>query len=112
MYAETSIPLIPVIIDESGAIRDNVEYTFSTSKEDVAMIDAFNNLKLLKKGKSTITLSADGIETEIEVDVKENPVESLDLIHNYTEKTIRTGDVITFEATQKIVGGVLLKMYL
>lgn len=101
VYAETSIPLIPVIIDESGAIRDNVEYTFSTSKEDVAMIDAFNNLKLLKKGKSTITLSADGIETEIEVDVKENPVESLDLIHNYTEKTIRTGDVITFEATPK-----------
>lgn len=40
VYAETSIPLIPVIIDESGAIRDNVEYTFSTSKEDVAMIDA------------------------------------------------------------------------
>ncbi len=101
VYAETSTPLAATITDESGAVRDNVEYTFTSSNADIAFVDSFDNLKLIKKGKATITLSADGIESSIELDVKENPVESLELTHNYLGKIIRTGDVVTFEATPK-----------
>ncbi len=101
VYAETSTPLAATITDESGAVRDNVEYTFTSSNADIAFVDSFDNLKLIKKGKATITLSADGIESSIELDVKENPVESLELTLNYSGKIIRTGDVVTFEATPK-----------
>jgi hypothetical protein len=101
VYAETSVPINPIIFDESGAIRDNVEYAFTSSKNDVAIVDEFNSLKLLKKGRATITLSANGIESEFELEVKENPVESIELNHNYEGKTIRTGDVISFEAIPK-----------
>lgn len=101
LYANTKVQLIPMIKDESGALRDNVEYTFATSNNEIAFIDDFDMLSLHKKGRVDITLTADGIESEIRLDVKENPVISLELTHNYIDKTIRTGDVITFQATPK-----------
>lgn len=90
-----------MIEDESGTKRNNVDYTFTSSKEDVAIVDAFNNLKLLKKGKTLLTLKAEGIETQIQIDVNENPIHSLDLTHNYYSKEIRTGDVVHFSAQAK-----------
>ncbi len=101
LYANTKVQLIPQIKDESGALRNNVEYTFATSNSEIANVDDFDMLSLHKKGRVDLTLSADGIESEIRLDVKENPVTSLELTHNYIDKTIRTGDVITFQATPK-----------
>lgn len=101
LYSQTSILLTPVIEDESGTKRNNVDYTFTSSKEDVAFVDAFNNLKLLKKGKTLLTLKAEGIETQIKIDVNENPIHSVDLTHNYYSKKIRTGDVVHFSAQAK-----------
>ena len=101
LYSQTSILLTPVIEDESGTKRNNVDYTFTSSKEDVAFVDAFNNLKLLKKGKTLLTLKAEGIETQIKIDVNENPIHSVDLTHNYYSKEIRTGDVVHFSAQAK-----------
>lgn len=101
LYSQTSILLTPVIEDESGTKRNNVDYTFTSSKEDVAFVDAFNNLKLLKKGKTLLTLKAEGIETQIKIDVNENPIHSVDLTHNYFSKEIRTGDVVHFSAQAK-----------
>ena len=101
LHSQTSILLTPVIEDESGTKRNNVDYTFTSSKEDVAFVDAFNNLKLLKKGKTLLTLKAEGIETQIKIDVNENPIHSVDLTHNYYSKEIRTGDVVHFSAQAK-----------
>ncbi len=101
LYSQTSILLTPVIEDESGTKRNNVDYTFTSSKEDVAFVDAFNNLKLLKKGKTLLTLKTEGIETQIKIDVNENPIHSVDLTHNYYSKEIRTGDVVHFSAQAK-----------
>jgi len=101
LFSETSVSISPRIIDESGVERDNVDYNFASSNEEIAAVDEFNMLKLHKKGKSKITLNADGVSTEVEIVVKENPVESLELNHNYADKIIRTGDVITFSASPK-----------
>jgi hypothetical protein len=101
LYSKTSILLTPVIEDESGTKRNNVDYTFTSSKEDVAFVDTFNNLKLLKKGKTLLTLKAEGIETQIQIDVNENPIHSVYLTHNYYSKEIRTGDVVHFSAQAK-----------
>jgi hypothetical protein len=101
LYSKTSILLTPVIEDESGTKRNNVDYTFTSSKEDVAFVDTFNNLKLLKKGKTLLTLKAEGIETQIQIDVNENPIHSVYLKHNYYSKEIRTGDVVHFSAQAK-----------
>jgi len=101
LFSETSVTIEPVITDASGVTRDNVDYSFESSNDDVASIDAFNTLRLHKKGKTTISLIADGVSIEQEIDVRENPVTQLELSHNYSEKTIRTGDVIQFSATPK-----------
>lgn len=101
LYAQTSLKVMPEITDATDVLRDNVDYTITSSNADVAFVDDFDQLKLLKKGKTTLKIEAEGVSKTIEIDVKENPVNSLELTHNYADKTIRTGDVVTFMATPK-----------
>lgn len=101
LYANTSLNVTPKIVDATEVIRDNVDYTISSSNPEVAFVDDFDQLKLLKKGKTTLTLSSENISQSYEIEVEENPVTSLELSHNYAGKKVRTGDVISFNATPK-----------
>ncbi|MCR9133258.1 MAG: hypothetical protein NXI08_11805 [bacterium] len=101
LYANTSLNVTPKIVDATEVVRDNVDYTISSSNPEVAFVDDFDQLKLLKKGKTTLTLSSENISQSYEIEVEENPVTSLELSHNYTGKKVRTGDVISFTATPK-----------
>lgn len=98
LYQGTSLPLQVKLIDESGAERDNVEYTISSSNEGVAKADDFGKLKALKEGRFTLTLKAENAVTEWSSRVVKNPVTQIALTHNYVDKAIRTGDVIRFKA--------------
>ncbi|MEP5943262.1 MAG: hypothetical protein ABJ356_01815, partial [Balneola sp.] len=77
----------------------------SSSNPDVASIDAFGNLKAHKKGSFTITAKAENKSATWKFKVSENPIASMDISHNYDGKTIRTGDVVTFEAIAKTSKG-------
>jgi hypothetical protein len=101
LYANTSLNVTPKIVDATEVVRDNVDYTISSSNPEVAFVDDFDQLKLLKKGITTLTLSSENISQSYEIEVEENPVTSLELSHNYTGKKVRTGDVISFTATPK-----------
>lgn len=96
VYAETFLPLHFVVKDASGAIRDNVDVEVTSSKGDVISVNQFNDLKVLKKGNTTITASAEGVSAEWRIKVSDNPTESVALTHNYENKPVRTGDVIRF----------------
>lgn len=98
VYAETSFPLHFKVMDASGEIRDNVDVTVSSSNEDVIMVNDFNELKVLKKGNVILTANAEDQSKTWRISVKENPIEAIELTHNYEDKTIRTGDVIRFVA--------------
>lgn len=99
VYAGTSFPLHFEVKDVSGAIRDNVDVMVSSSNEDVISINQFNDLKVIKPGNVTITTKVEGVTTEWDIKVKENPTTSVSLTHNYENKTVRTGDVIRFSAS-------------
>ncbi len=99
VYSGTSFPLTFVVKDASGAIRDNVDVMITSDKEDVVSINSFNDLKALKKGNSTVSASAEGITAEWKIRVSDNPTRSISLTHDYEHKSVRTGDVIHFEAT-------------
>ncbi len=99
VYSGTSFPLHFTVTDASGASRDNVEVMVSSSNEGLASINQFNDLKVLKPGNVTITAKAEDVSVEWDIRVKENPTVSVSLTHNYEGKSIRTGDVVRFEAS-------------
>ncbi len=96
IYEGTSLPLNYVVMDASGTERDNVDVELTSSNEEIAMVDSFDNLKLLKDGRVTITAKAEDKTTRWEIRVRENPTTSVSMTHNYTDKEVRTGDVIRF----------------
>ncbi len=99
VYEGTSLALNYTVMDASGTERDNVDVELTSSNEEIARIDSFDNLKLLKKGRITITAKAEDKTTSWEIRVKENPTTSVSMTHNYTDKEVRTGDVIRFVAS-------------
>lgn len=100
-YNTTTITVETQVLDESGATRDNVDVKLSSSNPDVASIDAFGNLKAHKKGNFTITAKAENKTATWKFKVSDNPIASMDISHNFDGKTVRTGDVVTFEALAK-----------
>lgn len=99
VYSQTSFQLHFTIKDASGAMRDNVDVTVSSSNNSVVTVNEFNELKALKKGNAIITAKAEDETTTWTISVTENPIESVVLTHNYEGKSIRTGDVIRFVGT-------------
>ncbi len=97
-YNTTSIELATIVTDEAGANRDNVTVTFKSSDTSVASVDSYGNVTAHKPGKVTISAMAEGKSTSWNTTVSKNPIASLKITHNYGGKTIRTGDVVTFEA--------------
>ncbi len=97
-YSDTSFPLEFVVTDASGAIRENVDVTVSSSDTKVASVNMFNEIKLHKNGKATLTAKAEDVSVNLRIDVKNNPTDVIALSNNYEDKTIRTGDVVHFEA--------------
>jgi len=99
VYSQTSFQLHFTVKDASGAMRDNVDVTVSSSNNSVVTVNEFNELKALKKGNAIITAKAEDETSTWTISVTENPIESVVLTHNYEGKSIRTGDVIRFVGT-------------
>ena len=99
VYSQTSFQLHFTVKDASGAMRDNVNVTVSSSNNSVVTVNEFNELKALKKGNAIITAKAEDETSTWTISVTENPIESVVLTHNYEGKSIRTGDVIRFVGT-------------
>lgn len=100
-YNTTTISLGTKVVDEAGFTRDNVAVQLSSSNPDVASIDTYGNLKAHKKGNFTITAKAENKSATWKFKVSENPISSMEINHNYDGKSIRTGDVVTFETVAK-----------
>lgn len=105
VYEGTSFPLHFEVMDASGAMRDNVEVMLTSSNEKVATVNDFNEIKLLKKGNVTITAKAEDVTQTWKISVKDNPIDDIELTHNYDGKSIRTGDVVRFVGKAKTSRG-------
>ncbi|MFP8487532.1 LVIVD repeat-containing protein [Gracilimonas sp. Q87] len=102
IYAKTTIDLHVDVTDEMDLIRENPDVTFQSSSESVAMV-SHGKLLALKPGNARITASSGGKSATLNLNVKNNPAEVIEIAN--TETNIRTGDVITLNATAKAANG-------
>ncbi len=98
-YAGTSLQLAFDIVDEAGILRNNVPLNISSSNTAVASVDAFQNLVAHKSGSVTLFAEAEGKETELQLQVVDNPVTSIEILAKHSDA--RTGDVLSFRANAK-----------
>ncbi len=95
LYAGTRVPLEARAVDASDAER-NPEFSWTSSDESVARVDAFGMLELVGVGSATLTASAESVSGSATVRVRDNPAVRLELEADQTEA--RTGDVVWFRA--------------
>jgi len=95
IYSGTYIPISYEVIDEKGFVRNNVNFSLKSSN-NLIEIDAVNNVKAVKPGRTILEASFEGITGRINIDILKNPVEKIKLTSNLNE--CRTGDVVEFEA--------------
>lgn len=103
IYAGVTVPLSIKVIDKAGFERPDISVTLSSSNEKVISVAPFNKLITKSEGKSSITASAGGVDTKIDISIKENPIASIDLSSDMTEG--RSGDVFTLTAVAKDKSG-------
>ncbi len=94
VYSGTYVPVSYQVIDEMGFVRDNVNFTLKSSNDNLK-IDQINNIKAVKGGSSVLEASFEGITGILNIDVIDNPVNSIELTPNTNQ--VRTGDVVQFK---------------
>jgi len=98
VYAKTTINLSVDVIDEMDLVRENPDVTFSSSNESVATV-SHGKLLVHKPGDVRITASSENKTATLNLNIKANPAQTIEIAN--TETNIRTGDVITLNATAK-----------
>ena len=103
LYIGTVTPLSVGVTDEAGLDRSDMDVALVSSNSSVADFDLFGNLETFKKGKTTISATADNVTESFDVRVVKNPVRSVTLTTESEE--IRTGDVLHLNAKALNRGG-------
>ncbi len=96
LYAGTSVPMNVHVVDEAGFVVEPSKISLRSRSEEIAIIDALGNLRLIKPGATTILTSAGGVTHKTEINVLENPVYEINLTIN--SNSARTGDVLHLSA--------------
>jgi hypothetical protein len=103
IYANTTIPLRTVVLDEKKRVRPDLTPTLASSNRAIAVIDAFGNLTARRTGRCEITAKSAGLTTKITLDIVANPIRELEIEAEETE--VRTGDVVHFQPRSKDANG-------
>jgi hypothetical protein len=96
MYTNTALQIKPEVVDKAGLMRERADVAFSINNSR-ASIDQFGLLEALEPGMTTLTASAEDIESTMRIRIVENPVRSVAIGNGVMEA--RTGDVLRINAT-------------
>ena len=96
-YEGTQVKLNPIVYDEANLVRNEVVVSLKSSNPKVASIDGIGTLVILKPGKTTLSASVDSLSTSFKLTAIKNPARSLSI--SADRDMIRTGDVLSFEAS-------------
>ena len=80
------------VIDASGAVRNDVPVTWSTSDPGVASVDRFGRLTAHREGMVTLSARAEDVSASHRYRVVANPIATLSLTMG--QDSARTGDVL------------------
>jgi len=103
VYVDTQAPLAIEARTASGQVRGDMTVHVESSDPDVATIDRLHRIHGKSSGTVTLTARAEGHQATATVEVRENPVASLALSGG--ADSVRTGDVLDFEATARNEAG-------
>jgi len=95
MYTNTWWQIEPVITDASGAVRDNVDVSYSVN-HNRASVSEFGMIEAKQTGTVTLTVRAESVTTQKTINIAENPVTAVQITNETTQA--RTGDVIRVNA--------------
>ena len=96
LYAGVTRRLQTRVLDASGSEREDVTVALSVDDPERAAVDAFGNLTARSPGTAAVRVEAEGLVAHYAVRIEPNPVRGIDLDCAYA--TVRTGDVLRFEA--------------
>lgn len=91
------IPLDLVVHDARGVLIADASPEVTSSNPQVAVVDAFHQVRTLKGGKASIKAAIGKVETSVELTVTPSQVTSISL--SGTQNEAKTGDVVYFQAT-------------
>ena len=93
-YADTIQQLRVLVVDRSGAARDDVEVTYRSDQPQVASIDPRGQLTVHRSGRVEISATAGSLQGLLDATTVANPVTAFDLVVIDNPDPVRTGDVV------------------
>jgi hypothetical protein len=99
LYASTSRFYEAKAVQADGRLRTDAELTWSVSDASVATVNALGHLRGRAPGRIELRVRSEGVEGRLPVVVAALPDGELHLARQPHAGPIRTGDVITFEAS-------------
>ncbi|MEE2885794.1 MAG: Ig-like domain-containing protein [Planctomycetota bacterium] len=99
VFAGTTARASAVILDKSGFHRKDLMATLTSSDNEVATVDTFGMVTGHRSGKCKITAAHSGLTTAFDLEVRDNPVSSIELTTGQIQA--RTGDVVHFRVHTK-----------
>ena len=96
VYAGTTVPLEITVLDEMGMEREDINVQISSTNPAIAAADPYLNINAAEPGKTTLTVSYEDIQSQVDVNVVPFPATKLSLDADMEQA--RTGDVFHFEA--------------
>ena len=96
VYAGTTLPLEVTVLDAMGMEREDINVKVSSSDPAVASADPYLNINAAEPGKTTLTVSYEDIQSQVDVNVVPFPAIKLSLSADMEQA--RTGDVFHFDA--------------
>ena len=96
VYTETVVPFGVEARTATGDLRTRVDITWASRNPEIASVNPAGFVRGNRPGRATLTVSAEGVETEHVVEVRENPVRRIELSPD--DASVRTGDVVHFAA--------------
>tara|TARA_R110002072_G_scaffold100429_6_gene221241 strand:+ start:49312 stop:51309 length:1998 start_codon:yes stop_codon:yes gene_type:complete len=100
LYVGTTVRITGAVVDKDDVVRKDLAVAFASSDTDTFAIDGFGYVTASKTGTGTLRASGGGLSSEHAIEVLPNPVRSITVAT--PNDTIRTGDVVRFDA--KLLG--------
>jgi hypothetical protein len=95
LYAGEQLRIEPLVMDASGAAREDVEVLFETGS-DIIEVSDFGHLTALEPGSAIVTMESEGVSVDYAIRVEESPVTEIEIGNEITRA--RTGDVLRIDA--------------
>ena len=103
LYEGTTIRFGARALTAEGSERTRVDVRWVSRNPDIASVSPEGFVRGHRPGRATLQVSAEGVEVAHVVEVRENPVRSIELTP--ARGSVRTGDVVPFRATPRTEDG-------